>query len=549
MSDLSNTTASQSGAIAILPAPGNECAMQAEGQTAPESHAKPQTIAPTQRDKFYEIFGYQEGFDGSVGSNGPPPPKPDTGTSQAWRLDDEADPFPMDALPPVMRNIVEETALSTMLPRSLAATTALATLAAATGAGFQVNVRGRATRANLFILIGMRSGLGKDDIDRHIIAPLTECDALHRERWEDVIRPGLQEELDEAKLVLASKRKAMARTQDVDEQVQMKDEIRETEKRVRAAEYKLKRCPKLAMTAPGKVQLGLDMMNQDGEACAILTPEGRDSVFRAGDEAFFCKAFSGTREEDSRVTRTAMRLEHPCLTIMLMAQPDFITRQLEREKMVDSGLMPRFLIFVCSPELHEVPIDRLVMPEEYAEAWKDLLWRTVAAFRLRKTDPVVVSASRDVDRLFVDYENENRAKRGTGGDMADIQPFAARWTEQATRIAAVLHVGLHGAGAGNHPLSVETAGHAIRIGRWFVNRQLEALFMQRDAWLRRKAERLREKLVDTKTGAATLGALAKAGWSNDEVRKIAEHCPDLIALERKPAGRQGGRPTDRVRAA
>jgi hypothetical protein len=94
-----------------------------------------------------------------------------------------------------------------------------------------------------------------------------------------------------------------------------------------------------------------------------------------------------------------------------------------------------------------------------------------------------------------------------------------------------------------------TARHAIRIGRWFVNRQLEALALARNGWLRRRAAQLRQRQLDFPEGRTTLGALAKSGWSNDEVRRLAGSCPDLITIERKPAGSQGGRPTEHVKAA
>ena len=73
--------------------------------------------------------------------------------------------------------------------------------------------------------------------------------------------------------------------------------------------------------------------------------------------------------------------------------------------------------------------------------------------------------------------------------------------------------------------------------------------MHRNAWLRRRAEVLREKLLDIKSGKATLGLLAKAGWSNDEVRKLAARYPSLISIVSKPIGKHGGRPTEYVKAA
>ena len=524
-----------------------------------------------------------------------PPPSahdtdPDAGETHAGcRDDNEVEPFPVDALPPVMRRIVESTAMATQLPPSLAAAAALATLAASMGAGLQVRDGRHTTMANLAILIGLGSGLGKDDVYRYIVRPLVELDSRLRKLWEREVKPRLLERLDEAKRSLRRMRSQRSMGMDVTAEM-----IRDCESDIAEIQRQLIRCPKLAMTAPGKIQLGLEMMNQDGEACAILTPEGRDSVFKTGDEGFYSAAFSGSYWEDARVTRESICIERPCLTVLLMAQPDFISRQIEREKMVVSGLMPRFLTLTCSPELPDVPLDPPVIPENgfgvwgrlevfvrefrlrrgqpaVVEAnrdadmhlaaypsvilennvgeWGRLLEEVVRTFRLRRGPPAVIEASRDVDRLFAEYENETRARRRDGGDAVDIQPFAARWTENAVRIAAVLHVGEYGAAGAIVPLSAATARYAIRISRWFVNRQLEALALARNGWLRRRAGELRQKLLNFPESQTTLGILAKAGWTNDEVRMLAKSCPDLITIERRPTGSRGGRPTEHVKAA
>ena len=512
---------------------------------AEDQSSHPTTAPPV--DLFDEIFGKPRNF-GSFG--GPRQSDRDTGTEpgepQAYYDDGEVPLFPLDALPPVIQRIVKGTAMETLLPEALAAAAALATLAASIGAGLQVRVGRYETAANLAIRIALLSGMGKDDVFRYIVRPLVEVDRRLRRHWETEVKPDLEDALDDAWDRLKIAYAARSRADDPDD---LEDEIKWIKLQIADLQRRLKRCPKLTMPAPGKIKLGLDLMNQVGEASAILTPEGRDSVFKVGDEGFYCSAISGTSIEDSRVTRQSMYLERPCLSILLMAQPDFVARQLERERMVDSGLLPRFLIYFCASELRAIPPDQPVMPDGDAEAWKELIWRTVATFRLREIEPVVIKAGAEVNELFRLYENETREKRRQGGDVADVQSFAARWTEQAVKLAVVLHVGLHGAAAADHPLSVETARNAIRIGRWFADRQLEALFMHRNAWLRRRAEVLREKLLDIKSGKATLGLLAKAGWSNDEVRKLAARYPSLISIVSKPIGKHGGRPTEYVKAA
>ncbi len=77
------------------------------------------------------------------------------------------------------------------------------------------------------------------------------------------------------------------------------------------------------------------------------------------------------------------------------------------------------------------------------------------------------------DRL-VAYHNAIVSRR-RAGDLSDVSQYASRWCEQAARLAAVLHAGLHGAEAHRHPLTLETAESAVRLAEWFAHQQLNLL--------------------------------------------------------------------------
>jgi hypothetical protein len=65
-------------------------------------------------------------------------------------------------------------------------------------------------------------------------------------------------------------------------------------------------------------------------------------------------------------------------------------------------------------------------------------------------------------------------------DLRDVTTFAARWTEQAWRIAVCLHAGLHGAHTHEQELELATAQCAIELADWFAAQQLEILSVGRD---------------------------------------------------------------------
>lgn len=60
-------------------------------------------------------------------------------------------------------------------------------------------------------------------------------------------------------------------------------------------------------------------------------------------------------------------------------------------------------------------------------------------------------------------------------DLQDVISYAARWNEQAWRIAVVLHAGQHGEHAGTQAMSGDTAASAIAIADWFAGEQLRIL--------------------------------------------------------------------------
>lgn len=89
------------------------------------------------------------------------------------------------------------------------------------------------------------------------------------------------------------------------------------------------------------------------------------------------------------------------------------------------------------------------------------------------------------------YFNEIVDRR-KAGELTDVGRYASRWCEQAARIALVLHAGLHGATAHQHPLAAETAENAVILAKWFANQQLGLLAKGRRAAARKQEDEVLE---------------------------------------------------------
>ena len=88
----------------------------------------------------------------------------------------------------------------------------------------------------------------------------------------------------------------------------------------------------------------------------------------------------------------------------------------------------------------------------------------------------------------------NRIVDRHAADLADVPAFAARYAENAWRVAVVLHAAQWAGDAGNEALSAETASNAVRVVEWFTASQLAILAKGRHAAAAKVADEVLELL-------------------------------------------------------
>jgi hypothetical protein len=117
----------------------------------------PKTVKSPKRDRDEADLG---AF-GSFGSDDPDNRNPG-----------DIEPFPVEALPSILREMVKETSRVTQTPDSLCAVVALGILSASYGGGLLVQSgAGRITSPNLYLLGIARSGTGKGRVFSIIAKP------------------------------------------------------------------------------------------------------------------------------------------------------------------------------------------------------------------------------------------------------------------------------------------------------------------------------------------------------------------------------------------
>jgi len=114
----------------------------------------------------------------------------------------------------------------------------------------------------------------------------------------------------------------------------------------------------------------------------------------------------------------------------------------------------------------------LGIPASTENAYVDLIRSLIETYRLTD-EPFTIEPTSEALEVMNGHYNEIVKRRHD--DLRDVTIYAARWNEQAWRIAVVLHAAQRDAHAHEHRLELDTAKRAIELADWFAAQQLEIL--------------------------------------------------------------------------
>jgi hypothetical protein len=457
--------------------------------------------------------------------------------------------FPIECLPGAAGEIAREVAASALVPETLTAMNVLGVLAASIGAGLEIASGGdRRTRANLFLLPSARSGTGKGQSFGMIAKPLLTREGLRLEEWRNREKPQISANLGFAESKLAQLKSEVKQATSSDAKQSLLTRLAETEAEIETAR-RLLREPTWSTEQATKEAIESLLEAGSREALASLSSEARGAVdvlmgrYRdATDESVFLASYSGDPIKIHRKSSRPILLRRPCLTILWAMQPDKLQEMLESPAMSESGLLPRFLLVDTKAEPQEEPEIRHCVPAPVAEAWSELVDELIDEYHEPDLEARVIDPTPSATAILRDYTNEIVRRRRKGGDLEDVEIYAARWAENAWRLSVVLHAAKFGADAWQEQLSEASASNAVLMMRWFSEQQLRILAVGRHTRSTNRLERLREVLSSKLGHQANLSELSRHhGIESDEVVWAAEKFPHVIAIEKLPS-KGSGRP-------
>lgn len=464
-------------------------------------------------------------------------------------------PFPVSLLPPILRFIATEAANSERVPVAITAAAAIATASAAIGAGLALRSgANRLTHANLYMIVAAKSGTGKGRAFSLVARPLQQIERQRVERWRVGEKPNLEARLRVAKKSIEGHEKKAEKASPFDRDSIITG-IEQLNRQIATLTTELKE-PLWTVADVTREALADALSRGNLEALASLSPEARGVVDVLGgryhegrsDEDIYLSAFSVESFTMHRIGRPATHLTAPCLTVFWMIQPDTLRSMFSKEAFTESGLLPRFIVFDSKVEPQLIPEQPYVMHPSASSEWQTLLEDLTASFHERTdTAPVEVLLSPEAFDAFRQYENQTIEDRRTGGHLADISMYPARWAEIALRIALVFHAADYGSDASSVQLSFATACDAMEVMTWFTREQMSILRVGRESKQQDLLARVEGILRGTMGEGMTLRDLEKGhNVTRTQIESLCFEYPEKLMInERKPNG--PGRPATVVK--
>jgi putative DNA primase/helicase len=441
------------------------------------------------------------------GADGPPDwPEPEPLTTPLDPL-----PYPVDALPSLLREAVEEAQAFVQAPMALVACSALAALSVA--AQGLVNVRRDhqlVGPVSLYLLAVAESGERKTSCDRIFGQALRDWE---RERVS-ALAPELAAhdaaagafEAKRAGLLEAIKRKRRDAEDTAADEAALDELTAHTPQPVPV--------PRLlyADATPEALSHSLARGWPSGavmsaEAGAVFGAHGMGYETILRNLALLNVLWDGGEIAIDRRSKSSFQLRDRRLTFGLMIQPETLRGFLERAGSLPrgSGFIARFLIAwpasTQGTRAYRPAPERMPAVERFGQRVRELLDTPLCTYADGGLQPIELALSPPAHAAWVQAHDRIERALAAGGDFADIRDVAAKAAENVARLASLFHVLTHGPGGVVNADGIDAAANVI-------------------GWHLHEARRL---LSDLDTPSDLVAAIRLDAWLIAEARRSGDH--------------------------
>jgi hypothetical protein len=422
-------------------------------------------------------------------------------------------PFPVEALPTIVRRHVEGLAGEFLAPVDMPATMAIGALSAAIAGRVRIRLdRGWFEPTNAYLLSVAEPSTHKSPILARVFAAFEDEERDLVERWTQTEKAHAEErEVLSVEIGHLKRRKP-----DEANKARLRELLAER------AKHEPSPRPRLIADDITSERLGVQMA--ESGPLAIVSAEARAFEMMAGlyrkagesDIDLYLKAFSGEPIRVARLSRADIFIARPCLTLVLCVQPAAVAKLASREEFRGRGLTARFLTsYPHSNVGHRDWSQRTIADDAHAARFNTRLRQLLSLARPGDDEPTpAIGLSKDAADVFAAYRADVELAMARDRRLEDARDFGGKLPGHCARIAAALHMAENGV---DDRLSGETMRRAVAIAEYFAAHTLATwdACMSESAAAKVAAWLVRTRPVSTRTRS-----VHKALW---RVFKEAQH--------------------------
>lgn len=390
--------------------------------------------------------------------------------------------FPVDDLPPVLREWVAATAEATQTPPDMAALLSMAVCAAAVAKRVEVQPHPDWSEpVNIFAAVILDPANRKSSVFRAATKPLSDLEA---ELWEQQ-GPAIAREMSErqqAEKRLASLEKTAAQCIDAVKAAKAKTEAGDLAEELQG--WPEPSLPRLITDDCTTEKLAV-LLSQQGERTACLSAEGGVFDLMAGrytagasDLTVFLKGHAGDMLRVERIGRASVIVQNPALTLGLAMQPGVLRGLADKPSFRERGLLARFWFSVpesligCRQTVPPPP----PVPEPVREAYAATVKALASIPPADDGEARKLMLAPDASAVFGHWQQEVELQLADGGQLELMRDWGGKLCGLTLRLAGIMHCVMNG---GPEPwkaqIDAETMRAAIEIGRYSVAHARAAL--------------------------------------------------------------------------
>lgn len=375
--------------------------------------------------------------------------------------------FPMECLPSLARQVVEDISMEVDVPCEYVAPAFLGAVFVAARGNFKIGVKSSYEEAlTEYILVSMPSGSRKSAIVKILREPFDEFERRLQTQFKE-------EQLDQeirSKICRKIEKKILSK---LDEHMSPgeEEEVMRQMRLTQRHDLRPRPLPRLLVDSPTLKALAMEMARQ-GEALGILDGEGGGfwkRRVRASEDGILLKGYTMEPFGDETSTSEAVVMAMPCFACCSYVQPVVAEHLYANKDLASDGLLPRIL-----PVLLDRPM-RFLTTQEYVPS--DIRWRyakkiqSLLAIERPQGDgnartAHTISMVEDARQIWQRYVEAIKLEIRRGV-TPQFNAFLEKLAGHAVRLAGAVHLLQH-EDPHERPLDAQSMDAGIRLANFFA---------------------------------------------------------------------------------